>query len=111
MHRKAFKINIEQPQYLLHRSVIGLLCILVICTALISGCERPAKQYNYSIFTFGTLVDITLYSDDKKLADEAFEQLQENFDDYHQQWSPWTDGDLGQLNRQLADIKPVSENL
>ena len=88
-----------------YQSIFGRLYMLIICAALLGGCERPAKQFNYSIFTFGTLVDITLYDVDKKLADAAFEQLQNNFDDYHQHWSPWTDGDLEQLNRQLAEAK------
>ncbi len=80
-----------------------VLAMLVFASSLLSGCEQPAKQINYSIFAFGTLIDITLYDVDQNQAEAAFEQLQKNFDFYHQHWSPWTDGDLAQLNSQLAN--------
>ncbi|VAW55566.1 Thiamin biosynthesis lipoprotein ApbE [hydrothermal vent metagenome] len=78
-------------------------CAFLICTTLLSGCEKPAQQYDYSIFAFGTLIDITLYDVDKKQAETAFEQLQKDFDQYHQHWSPWTNGDLAKLNTQLIE--------
>ena len=77
--------------------------ILFITAAFLYACAQPAKQYSYSIFTFGTIIDITLYDVNKQQADEAFAQLQHDFDQYHQNWSPWTNGDLAQLNNQLAD--------
>lgn len=79
------------------------LITLVFCVALLCGCEKTAKQYNYSIFVFGTLIDITLYDVDADQASIAFEQLQKDFDYFHQHWSPWTDGDLAQLNTQLSN--------
>ena len=44
----------------------------------------PAQQHDYSIFAFGTLIDISLYDVDEVKAQAAFEQLQNNFDRYHQ---------------------------
>ena len=91
MYRKIFKLN-------------NLLWVVTsLSIVLLSACEQPAKSYNYSIFTFGTLVDVTVYDIDKKRADTAFERLQKDFDYYHQHWSPWTDGDLAQINKQLAN--------
>lgn len=78
-----------------------LLTCLLACIFL-SACEPAVKDHNYTIFTFGTLVDVTLFGIDKTLADDAFEQLQQDFDDYHQQWSPWTHGDLAKINEQIA---------
>ena len=69
--------------------------------ALLIGCAQPDRQYSYSILTFGTLVDITLYDIDKVRAEKAFDMLQQDFDQYHQNWSPWTNGDLAQLNVKL----------
>jgi thiamine biosynthesis lipoprotein len=76
------------------------LSLLSVC--LLSSCTPNKQQYDYSIFTFGTLIDVTIYSVDKQLADTAFEQLQSMFDEFHQNWSPWTDGDLAQLNKQIS---------
>jgi len=78
-------------------------CAFFIGTILLNGCEKPAQQYDYSLFTFGTLIDITLYDVDKKQAETAFDILQKDFDQYHQHWSPWTNGDLAKLNTQLNE--------
>ncbi len=83
---------------------------LIFASALLSGCEQPAKQINYSIFAFGTLIDITLYDVNQNQAEAAFEQLQKDFDFYHQHWSPWTDGDLAQLNSQLENSQAEKGN-
>ena len=76
---------------------------MLLSSIFITACERPTQQYDYSIFAFGTLIDVTLYGADKKQAETAFEQLQKNFDRYHQHWSPWTNGDLAKLNIQLSE--------
>ena len=91
------------------KSVIHSLIFLG--TVLLAGCERTAKQYDYSIFAFGTLIDITLYDIDKKHAEIAFEQLQNDFDQYHQNWSPWTNGDLANLNQQLKESSKTDEGI
>lgn len=79
----------------------SLAFILILAIACSAGCTSPARQYDYSILTFGTLLDITLYDVDKAQAENAFEILQQDFDQYHRNWSPWTDGDLAQLNEKL----------
>jgi FAD:protein FMN transferase len=78
---------------------------------MLSACGATPRQYDYSIFTFGTLVDITLYDVDEQLADEAFEKLQKDFDRYHQDWSPWTNGDLAQINQQLSAGTPGEKTI
>ena len=59
MHRKTFEL----------KSAADLrnwaFASLIFASALLSGCEQPTKQHNYSIFAFGTLIDITLYDVDK----------------------------------------------
>ena len=85
------------------RSCFNLIFRLSLAIVLLTACSQPAQQHNYSIFTFGTLVDVTIYGVDKRLAETAFQQLQKDFDQYHQQWSPWTNGDLAILNSKLAE--------
>ena len=90
---------------------LGIFCLLAFLTACDRSADKSAEQlqeqHDYSIFTFGTLVDISLYGVSRDLADEAFEQLQRDFDHFHQHWSPWTDGDLAHLNRQLENLSPA----
>jgi len=74
---------------------------LLAVAALSGSCTKSASQYDYSILAFGTLIDITLYDVDQTQAEKAFNLLQQDFDRYHQDWSPWTNGDLAQLNEKL----------
>jgi thiamine biosynthesis lipoprotein len=74
---------------------------LIVAATLLGSCTQPARQYDYSILAFGTLIDITLYDVDLTQAEQAFDILQQDFDRYHQDWSPWTNGDLAQLNEKL----------
>lgn len=78
-----------------------LFCGPILFSLILSACKPAPSQYDYSIFTFGTLIDISLYDTDRTTADKAFQQLQQDFDRYHQDWSPWTSGDLAQLNQKL----------
>lgn len=109
MYRTTFSslvINLYGRNYcslLLYRLIP---CTIFFCIILLTACTQDKRQHVYSIFTFGTLIDITLYDVDKQLADTVFEELQTRFDDYHQNWSPWTNGDLAKLNEQLS--KPLS---
>lgn len=99
----------EQSRGVLLR--INLSCLIIIISILLSACAPEKRQHEYTIFSFGTLIDITLYDVDENLAHTAFEHLQHKFDEYHQQWSPWTNGDLAQLNLALSETAPVtSEN-
>lgn len=91
MHRTTYKLKKNHL----------LLALLLAFT--LSACEQPDREYHYSIFTFGTLIDVTLYSNDKENAEAAFHQLQKDFDFFHQNWSPWTNGDLAKINKQIAN--------
>jgi thiamine biosynthesis lipoprotein len=90
MHRTAHK-TINFP----------LSSFLVFAACLLGSCTKSASQYDYSILAFGTLIDITLYDVNQTQAENAFDILQHDFDRYHQDWSPWTNGDLAQLNEKL----------
>ena len=89
MHRKISELKKH-----FHRLAIAGIFLPVVSLPVVSilvACEQPAKDDNYSILTFGTLVDVTIYDTDENRADAAFEQLQKDFDGFHQHWSPWTD--------------------
>jgi len=109
MHRITYKLSGLSKAA---RAIwLGVFCALAFLTACDRSADKPAglqqEQYEYSIFTFGTLVNISLYGVSREQADEAFELLQKDFDHFHQHWSPWTDGDLVRLNRQLENLTPA----
>lgn len=81
---------------------------LVFITILVSACNQTEKQFSYSIFAFGTIIEVTLYDTNQQQADIAFNDLQQLFDKNHQDWSPWTNGDLAQLNKRLNSTSPIT---
>jgi thiamine biosynthesis lipoprotein len=80
-------------------SLILLSALLLACSQ--NGSDEKAEQHR-SLLLFGTIIDITLYDVDQTLADQAFTELDSDFTRWHQNWSPWTDGELAQLNLKLA---------
>ncbi|VAW53656.1 hypothetical protein MNBD_GAMMA06-274 [hydrothermal vent metagenome] len=110
MHKKIFKLKNCPPLNILslHSLTLSTILGIILGTILLTACEQQ-KQHSYSIFAFGTLIDVTLYNANNKQAENAFEQLQKDFDQYHQDWSPWVNGDLAQLNKKLSKTV-VGEN-
>ncbi len=105
MHRTAFTELINNLLAVFgHRCAVNCVALIaiVLSVCFLPACTQNKQQHDYSIFTFGTLIDVTLYDVDKRLADTAFQQLEQAFDEYHQNWSPWTNGDLAKLNQQLG---------
>ncbi|TNF37841.1 MAG: FAD:protein FMN transferase [Gammaproteobacteria bacterium] len=74
------------------------LFIILLTLALSSGCEHKAKEFHHSTLKFGTIIDITLYDVDEKLAETAFATLDQDFEYMHSAWSPWEPGSLSRLN-------------
>lgn len=84
----------------LRLSLLTLICAwLLTCTAN-NDSDKPEQQR--SLLLFGTIIEITLYNVDETQAEQAFNQLESDFARWHQDWSPWTDGELAQLNLRLA---------
>jgi thiamine biosynthesis lipoprotein len=80
--------------------------ILAMASSLLLACSQNGgdakNEQHRSLLLFGTIIEITLYDVDQALADQAFTQLDSDFSRWHQNWSPWTDGELAQLNLKLA---------
>lgn len=80
-------------------------CLRLLIIFFLSGCQpsTPAKElYQQQLFTFGTLVDISILSDKPQLARQAVNDISSQFEQLHKQWHPWQNGALGQLNKQFS---------
>ncbi len=87
--------------------------LLVLCFSLVlHACEKHAnKEYKRTILAFGTLIEITLFNTDEQTANKAFEQLEKDYQYYHEAWSPWLPGALSTVNTKIQtqarfDISP-----
>ena len=78
---------------------LALSCCLLACSQN-NDSDKPEQQRD--LLLFGTIINITLYDVDATQADRAFRLLDSDFSRWHQNWSPWTNGELAQLNLKLA---------
>lgn len=72
--------------------------VLAISVLLFTACSRTAQEYHHSTLQFGTLIDITLYDIKPELAQQVFEQLDRDFEFYHNTWTPWAASSLSRAN-------------
>ncbi len=69
---------------------------------LLTACQpaEPTKElYQQQLFTFGTLVDISIISDNSEQTKQTIDRISAEFDHLHSQWHPWKNGALGQANK------------
>ncbi len=70
-------------------------------SVFISACQKPPASYQQSFLQFGTLIDITLVSDNAARANKTFDQIEVLLKARHRQWHGWRDGELMRFNKAL----------
>lgn len=79
----------------------GRLWVLGLAVALLAaGCSRPEAHYD-KFMQLGTLVEITVYTDDQALAARAFQAARQDFEYMNNAWHAWHPGPLGRINSLL----------
>ncbi len=98
-------------KYLKNISFLALSSVLLLVTA----CQQTKHEQiiQQQLFTFGTLVDISIIADDKKQAEETIQLISHKFEALHEQWHPWLNGELGQANKSFvkSQFSPTSESI
>ncbi len=86
-------------KYLKNISFLALSSILLLVTA----CQQTKHEQiiQQQLFTFGTLVDISIISDNRKQAEDVIQLISHKFETLHKQWHPWQSGELSQVNKAL----------
>jgi len=85
-----------------------------ICLSATSCVNNTGTEYKHTIFTFGTLIEITLLDTTESKANMAFDHLEAEFHDFHASWSPWEPGsDLSRINEAIQAGKkaPAPQHL
>lgn len=71
---------------------------LPLIITLIAGCNPQPKEFHHTILQFDTLINVTLYDIDAKLAAQAFAGLDRDFEHYHKSWTPYEPSALTRIN-------------
>jgi thiamine biosynthesis lipoprotein len=80
---------------------VKLWWIVTILNA--SACTvKQEPLVHEQFFAFGTLVEISLYGTDEKLAEKAIAATQADFQRMHEQWHAWQPSEITDLNRHIA---------
>jgi len=75
---------------------------------LTAGCEAPPQLHQRQLYTFGTLVEVSLWGVEAGLAERAFEALAGEFDYMNEAWHAWRPGTLGTFNERCATGEPFA---
>jgi len=80
---------------------IGLLaCVLLFS---LPGCERqkPVNEFNETVFTFGTLVEVTIVGAEEQHALAAYSAILDDFNYMHTTWHAWKPNALARISSLL----------
>jgi len=73
------------------------LCAIVV----IAGCERRQHLVEQHLLEFGTIIEITMISDDLLLAERLLAEIEQRLQRQRKQWHAWEDSDLTRFNLEL----------
>ncbi|MDZ7751947.1 MAG: FAD:protein FMN transferase [Gammaproteobacteria bacterium] len=92
-------------RHILGRCVVAALAFPLVLV-LAAGCEAPPQLHQRQLYTFGTLVEVSLWGVEADLAEQAFEALAGEFDYMNEAWHAWRPGTLGTFNERCATGEP-----
>lgn len=77
------------------------LAWLLLPLALLAGCEPRQQLVQQHLLEFGTLIDISLVSDDLVRAQALLQDIETRLQVYRSHWHAWEDSDLTRFNAAL----------
>jgi len=79
--------------------------ILLSSLLALNGCStesKPVPKFQETVFTMGTLVEVTIIGEDEQLAEQAYTTILDDFNFMHNTWHPWQRNALRRINSLLA---------
>jgi len=86
-------------------------CLLTVIFALlvtVMGCSKPPREFNETVFTMGTLVEVTIIGEEEATTDAAYAAILDDFNYMHNTWHPWQRNALARLNSLLKTGAPFT---
>ncbi len=85
-----------------------LISILIIGTVSIYRHAGSKIVHHYNYLHFGTTIQVTTGVGEAKLTNQTVQDINELLKALHYKWHPWREGDLQDLNKNLATLKPFA---
>ncbi len=84
--------------------VHGILLLFLSALLLLGGCSREQERLHHAqLFSFGTLVDVSLWDVTPAQVEKAERIIHEELRAMHQTWHAWQPGPLTETNRRLQE--------
>jgi len=80
------------------RIALGWLFLFVFA---LQGCERKQHLVEQHLLEFGTIIEITLISDDLQQAESLLGEIEARLRHYRGLWHAWEESDLTRFNADL----------
>lgn len=91
--------------------IFQTLLFALLAPLLLSGCENSSeslKATHSQILVFGTYVDLTIYSNDTQKAEQAIQQVEQRFQQFHSEWHAWDKGGIvSKINQAIVEQQPI----
>jgi thiamine biosynthesis lipoprotein len=84
----------------MHRAKAGLALTSLLGLLLLQACQRD-PLFSQTFLQFGTLIEVSLVTQDRSLAFDAFDAIGNLLEQRHFDWHGWLEGDLSRFNRDL----------
>ncbi|MEM7564827.1 MAG: FAD:protein FMN transferase [Pseudomonadota bacterium] len=92
----------------MHRKPSSRISWFLLLLVALGGCERREHLVEQHLLAFGTIVQITLITDDLTRAEHLLKQIEFQLNEFHHQWHAWEDSDLTRFNQSLLTGQPVT---
>jgi thiamine biosynthesis lipoprotein len=84
-----------------YRAKTLFLIWLLLPLLLLGGCDRRSHLVEQHLLEFGTIIQITLITDDLQLAERLLREIEARLRNFRGQWHAWEDSDLTRFNAAL----------
>lgn len=85
----------------MYRATTSRLIWLFLAAFIVAGCERQQHLVEQHLLEFGTIIEITMITDDLTQAERLLSEIEQRLRIQRNQWHAWEDSDLTRFNRAL----------
>ena len=84
------------------------LSLTLLLGLIFAGCSAPTPPIEQTFYAFGTEVQVLIIDQDPTKAQQAIQQVEQAFHQFHRQWHAWEPGGtLYQINQAIAQDQPI----